>query len=134
VAGHDGALNMQPYDRSRYELEIFSPPYLFAADGSLAARPTIATAPASIGYGEEFEVQVDGGARTAALIRPSALTHQINTEQRYVGLVMDRDRKGRPSLLSPPNGNVAPPGWYLLFVVDDEGTPSVGHWLRLGGA
>lgn len=32
---------------------------------------------------------------------------------------------------APPSGGVAPPGWYLLFVVDDDGTPSVGHRVQL---
>jgi hypothetical protein len=131
VAGHDGALNMKPYDRSRYELEIFSPPYLFNDDGSPATRPMIGSAPTSLSYGERFEVAVEagpGGLREACLIRPSALTHQINTEQRYVGLV-----PAAPGVfIAPPDANVAPPGWYLLFVVNRAGTPSLGHWLQLG--
>ena len=77
------------------------------------------------------EVAVDegpGGLRDACLIRPSALTHQINTEQRYIGL-----GPAAPGVfVSPPNANVAPPGWYLLFVVNRAGTPSLGHWLQLG--
>lgn len=133
VGGHDGALNMEPYDRSRYELELFSPPYLFAADGSLAPRPVVSRAPERATYGESIEVVVDHRISSAALIRPSALTHQINAEQRYVGLgIVDLDRSGGDIVLAaPPDANVAPPGWYLLFVVDEAGTPSVGHWVQL---
>jgi hypothetical protein len=132
VAGHDGALNMQPYDRSRYELEIFSPPYLYRSDGSLAPRPVIAAAPAAIDYGGHFEISVDVTVRDAALIRPTAVTHQINTEQRYVGLPVSRgERSDTYVATAPPTRGIAPPGWYLLFVVDTDGTPSVGHWVQL---
>jgi Domain of unknown function (DUF1929) len=132
VAGHDGALNMQPYDRSRYELEVFSPPYLFSSDGSFAPRPVIAAAPEGIEYGSRFEIRVDGSVWDAALIRPSAVTHQLNTEQRYVGLRLEHDDTSDTFVLTaPPTGGVAPPGWYLLFVVDTDGTPSVGHWIQL---
>lgn len=133
VAGHDGALNMQPYDRSRYELEIFSPPYLFAPDGSPAKRPVIHEAPSRIRYGAQLAATVSEHVRSAALIRPTAVTHQINTEQRYVGLgINEQHRNGTLRIVAPPDGNVAPPGWYLLFVVGDSGTPSVGSWVQVG--
>jgi hypothetical protein len=134
VGGHDGALNMSPYDRTRYELEIFSPPYLFGPDGTPASRPVIASAPEDVAYGATFGVTVEGGSggvREVALIRPSALTHQINPDQRYIELPRQDERDGTVEVLSPPGPAVAPPGWYLLFVVDPQGTPSVGHWIRL---
>lgn len=135
VGGHDGALNMQPYDRSRYELEVFSPPYLFAADGSPAPRPVVSRAPERVAYGQPLTVVVNRPIRSAALIRPSAVTHQTNAEQRYVELgVVNADRSGGETVLAaPPDANVAPPGWYLLFVIDAAGTPSVGHWMQLSG-
>ena len=116
VAGHDGALNMQPFDRSRYELEIFSPPYLYSSDGSLAPRPVIAAAPMAIDYGSQFEIRVEGSLRDGALIRPSAVTHQINTEQRYVGLALDRGGTDDTYVATaPPTGGVAPPGLVPAF-------------------
>jgi hypothetical protein len=134
VGGHDGALNMAPYDQSRYELEIFSPPYLFAADGTLAPRPQVSSATDVVAYGADFELVAEGGSgeiRDVALIRPSSLTHQINTEQRYVGLPVLDHAGANLRALAPPTPAVAVPGWYLLFVVDTAGTPSVGHWIRL---
>jgi hypothetical protein len=122
---------MEPYDRSRYELELFSPPYLFAPDGSLAARPTINRAPDAIGYGRPFEINVSAHIKSACLIQPSALTHQINPGQRYVGLGIDAQGDGRVVLGGVPNANVLPPGWHLLFAVNDAGTPSVAHWLHV---
>jgi hypothetical protein len=131
-AGHDGALNMVPYDKSEYELEIFSPPYLFRPDGSPAPRPVIESGPDAVGYGEQFELRVEGTVREVTLIRPSAVTHQINTEQRWVGLGLDPgSAEGTFRATAPGTPNVAPPGWYMLFVVDEDGTPSVAHWLHL---
>jgi Galactose oxidase-like, Early set domain len=132
VAGHDGALNMPPYDRSRYELELFTPPYLFAPDGSPARRPVISRAPGDIHYGQQLDVEVSEHVASAALVAPSALTHQINPSQRYVGLGIEgQDPGGALRLAGPPDANVAPPGWYLLFVVDDAGTPSIGSWIHV---
>jgi len=131
VAGHDGALNMPPFDRSRYELEIFSPPYLFARDGSVATRPILSRVPESIRYGHELELAASEHVATAALLAPSALTHQINPGQRYVGLGINGQNADLIRLAGPTDSKVAPPGWYLLFVVADSGTPSVGSWVHL---
>jgi len=133
VAGHDGALNMAPYDQSHYELELYSPPYLFDLSGQLAARPEIVSAPDSITYGQDFEVRTPSAANIerVTLIRQSSVTHQTNTDQRYVGLAVLEVGDGRLRLAAPPGGGVAPPGHYMLFVVDQMGVPSVAHWLRL---
>lgn len=32
---------------------------------------------------------------------------------------------------APANGNLAPPGYYLLFVLDSKGVPSPGLFVRL---
>jgi hypothetical protein len=132
VAGHDGALNMPPYDRSRYELELFSPPYLFASDGSPARRPVLSHVPEAMQYGHDVEVTVSEHVASAALLAPTAVTHQINPNQRYVGLgIKKQDGSGSLGLVAPPDANVGPPGWYMLFVVGDTGTPSIGSWIHV---
>ncbi len=131
VAGHDGALNMEPFDRSRYELELFSPPYLFAADGSPAARPVLAGVPESIAYGQRLEITASAHIRSAALIRPSALTHQINPEQRYVGLGIE-DQHAGGALVLPLRRERRSTRLVSLFVVADSGTPSIGSWVQVG--
>ena len=73
-----------------------------------------------------FEISVDGALRDAAVIRPSAVTQQINTEQRSVGLPLIRGKTNDTHVaIAPPTGRVAR-GWYLPFVVVTDGTPSVG--------
>jgi Domain of unknown function (DUF1929) len=130
VAGHDGFLNMAPHDLSQYELEIFSPPYLHRGP-----RPAISSAPESVAYGSTFRVGTEEAASigSVCLIRQSSITHQTNTDQRYVGLaVVSSPRDGGLVVQAPPNGSVAPPGWYMLFVVTPEGVPSVARWVRVG--
>src|SRR4029453_9078057 len=89
--------------------EIFSPPYLFQADGTLAPRPTIDTAPTSTSYGASLEISTGNppSIRKVALVRLGAVTHSNNMEQRYVPLSFTA---GTTSLTAsaPANVNVAP--------------------------
>jgi hypothetical protein len=133
VAGHDGALNMPPYDSSRYELEIFSPPYLFGANGAPAARPEVVEAPATTSLGERLAIRFRHSSAIAsvALIRQSSTTHQINSDQRFVGLAIVSVDGDVLHVQMPSSGGVSPPGYYMLFVVDQQGVPSIAHWIRV---
>ena len=112
--------------------EVFSPPYLFEADGTLAPRPVIDAAPASSGYDAPIEIVTGNPAAIAkvGLVRLSAVTHSDNMEQRYIPLSFTR---GATSLTAtaPTNANVAPPGPYMLFLVDTNGVPSVAHMVTV---
>jgi galactose oxidase-like protein len=66
------------------------------------------------------------------LIRPGAVTHGFNQSQRFVGCVVTGAAGGKVSAVAPPDGTVAPPGFYLLFLVDGSRVPSIGRWIRLG--
>ncbi len=133
VAGHDGALNMPPYDTSRYELEIFSPPYLFGADGKLAPRPTITDAPAQLPFGQAFAIKSPDAEKVdrVALIRQGSTTHQINSDQRYVGLAIIDKTRAAVMVQPPVAGDVLPPGYYMLFIANTAGVPSVARWIRV---
>ena len=128
VAGHDGFLNRAPMNNSEYRLEVFSPPYLFRGP-----RPTIRVAPSTATYGQAFMIGVNDAEDIAsvALIRQSSVTHQTNTDQRYVGLRIGSRLTREIGVAMPPDGGVAPPGWYMLFVVNRRGVPSVAHWMRV---
>ncbi len=116
-------------------MEIYQPPYLFTSGGSLAARPTITTAPAFISYGSQFLVQspdaasISGGA--VVLVRPGAVTHAFNMDQRLVGMSYTVG-SGLLTVTAPPNGNIAPPGYYMLFILNSSGVPSVASFVQLG--
>ena len=115
--------------------EIFSPPYLFQADGTPAPRPVIDAAPSTLGYGGTFEVATanPGTIRKVALIRLGAVTHSDNMEQRYVPLPFTA---GAASLTvtGPANANVAPPGPYMLVIVDANGVPSIARMVSMQGS
>jgi hypothetical protein len=115
--------------------EIFSPPYLFQADGTPAPRPVIDSAPSTIGYGGALDIGTASPAaiRKVALIRIGAVTHSDNMEQRYVPLSFTA---GATSLQAagPPNANVAPPGIYMLVIVDANGVPSVARMVSVQGS
>lgn len=106
--------------------EIFSPPYLFRGP-----RPTIGEAPTSVSYQQTFSVttpDADGIARVA-LIRPDAVTHGVNFDQRY--LVLPFTASSGALSVQAPRASVAPPGWYMLFLVSSAGVPSVASWVQV---
>ena len=108
-------------------ISFYSPPYLFAG-----SRPAI-TSVTNIRwpYGSTQQVNVDSAVVRAALVRPSAVTHSSDPNQRYVDLPM-RVRGSRLDLSVPNNPNLAPPGWYLLSVVRSDGVPAPSRWVRVG--
>jgi hypothetical protein len=106
--------------------ERFLPPYFFKP------RPTITSAPAALTYGANFTVNTpQAGGVAVVLIRPGAVTHAFNQSQRYVGCVVVSAAGTSVQAAAPSNHNVAPPGYYLLFVVDSDRVPSLGVWVRL---
>lgn len=107
-------------------IEIYQPAYLFNTDGSLATRPSLTGVPTTVGYGKTFTVTSNGTIASAVLIREGAVTHSFDMSQRLVGLSFTTNGQTL-TLTGPPNGNVAPPGVYLLFLVNTNGVPSLGQ-------
>ena len=63
---------------------------------------------------------------------PGATTHGFDTNQRYVDLkVLDKVGGQGVDVVAPPSANVAPPGYYMLFLINDAGVPSVASWVRI---
>ncbi|MDQ4122311.1 MAG: DUF1929 domain-containing protein [Acidobacteriota bacterium] len=116
-------------------IEIFSPPYLFKRDGSgtLAPRPTITSSPSQISYRQNFNISTNDPRKVSqvVLIRPASVTHSVNFEQRRIPLVFSATKKNLQAT-APNSGNIAPPGIYLLFVIDDQGVPSVAKTVKIG--
>lgn len=111
--------------------EIFSPPYLFNTDGSPATRPVISSAPAKLTYGTTFTVGTASAAEITKvlLVRLSTVTHANNMNQR--GVVLSYSLGAGSLTVTPPASNkLAPPGHYLLFIVNASGVPSVGKVVR----
>jgi hypothetical protein len=121
-------------------IEIYQPSYLFNSDGSPATRPGIGTgAPTSLTYGQPFIVPTPDASSIASvvLMKAGAVTHSFDMDQRYVGLAFSVEASSSsPSLKvsGPPNSNIAPPGYYMLFLVNKSGTPSLATWVQVSGS
>jgi hypothetical protein len=121
--------------RGGYEkhIEIYSPSYLFDATGSLAPRPAITSVtPNAFSHGGTFQVYTSDAANIASvvLVRPGAATHAFDMEQRMVGLSFTVGT-GVLNVQAPPNGNIAPPGYYMLFALNSAGVPSVATFVQV---
>lgn len=106
--------------------EFFEPPYLHQG----GARPTLTGAPGFVEHGQSFTATTSGTIRSVALVRPGAVTHAFDEDTRYVPLAFTQTGD-RLDVTAPANANLAPPGYYLLYAVDDRGVPAVGQWVRL---
>jgi len=107
--------------------EFFSPPYLFKG-----ARPSISQAPAQISYAQNFFVGTPDAATisSAVLIRTGAPTHFFDQNTHFVPLAIQQTTGGL-TLMAPANGNQAPPGYYMLFLVNANGIPSIAPFVQL---
>jgi Domain of unknown function (DUF1929)/Glyoxal oxidase N-terminus len=117
-------------------IEIYQPAYLFNADGSPASRPKAASdTPSSISYGQSFTLTTPDAATISsiALLKAGSVTHSFDMDQRYIGLSYTAGQ-GSLKVTGPPNSNIAPPGYYMLFLVNQAGTPSLASWVQVSGA
>ena len=115
-----------PYPAQRSH-EIFRPPYLFKG-----ARPEISGAPAGVSYGESFNVTTPAAAQVTAVrwIRLGSVTHAFDMNTMAISLEFTRG-DGALSVSAPGNPNIAPPGHYMLFVLNRNGVPSEGRVVRV---
>lgn len=114
-------------EAERSTIEIYEPDYI-----AVANRIVIDTCPKSVGYGQSFKIRTTPSAvRNVAVTRCGSVTHAFDSDQRYVGLAITQFAEiipGNDSLLeitltSPVGPGVAPPGNYMLWVIDVAGNP-----------
>lgn len=129
VAGNGDAANAS----NQQTAEIYSPGYLFNADGSLATRPTIVSVPTSVGYAQTFTIATpnDSSISMVSFIKLGSVTHAFDQDERMNTLTFSRATGGL-QVVTPANGNLAPPGYYLLFIVNAQGVPSIAHIVHIG--
>src|SRR6476646_2314796 len=112
------------------KIELYEPDYIATAN-----RIQINDAPRFVAYGSNFEVGIDRAAtavKRVALIRAGSATHSPNNDQRYVGLTIASRDGNTLQLVAPPNGNIAPPGYYMLWVIDNADKPcQLARFVRL---
>lgn len=109
--------------------EIYSPPYLFRG-----SRPEIQSAPPTVHYESDFNLEFASStsSNTIALVRLSSMTHSVNMDQRYVRLAESVPAGGPVSVPAPATASMAPPGFYMLFVIDADGVPSEASLVQVG--
>ncbi len=115
--------------------EIYYPPYLFAPGGTLAPRPQITVAPGVADIGSTVALQVAGSRPIGrvSLIRAGSVTHSFNNGQLFSELTFVQTGS-KLSVQMPTQAWQAPPGTYMLFVLDDAGVPSEARMVRINVA
>jgi hypothetical protein len=115
-------------------IEIYDPPYLFRGP-----RPVISYAPTAVHPGENFVIESPGASSIVkvVLVRPMAVTHQTDTEQKVLEMpcIRDKTRPRRLKLTAPDGGHphsLAQQGYYMMFAINKNGVPSVAKWIYLG--
>jgi hypothetical protein len=108
-------------------IEIYTPPYLYRD-----AQPSLSGGPQTIARGASgtFRSEHASTILTARLIRPSASTHVTDVDQRSIALDLKKT-KDSITVTVPKNRNLVESGWYMLFVTDDQGTPSKAQWVKV---
>ncbi|GLF93106.1 DUF1929 domain-containing protein [Streptomyces yaizuensis] len=110
-----------------HNVSVYTPPYLLRGP-----RPRITSVPDDRwNYGDTQRITVNRPIAKAELIRPAAVTHSSDPNQRFVDLPLTVNGS-TIDLNVTSNPNLAPPGWYMLFAVDANGIPSVAEWVHLG--
>lgn len=112
--------------------QVFSPPYL-----SAGARPTISSTPTGVGYGETVFIGTPDGSTISQVtfLRNSSTTHTFDQSGRFMRLSFTQTSGGL-NVTMPASGNIAPPGYYMLFLLNGSGVPSVAKIVQIsaGGA
>lgn len=129
--GSIASVGSNPLKDNFFEMRIerYYPPYFFQG-----TRPDIVAGPDQAVYDDVIQVQATSEApiERFGLIRASSTTHQLNTDQRLVNAPFHDDGNGSYTLRIDENPNVAPPGPYMLFALDEQDRPSQAHWITIG--
>jgi hypothetical protein len=117
-----------PAPQEEMRLEVFSPPYLFRGP-----RPQIEDAPGTATYGQTITITTPqaGTIRWVSLVKNGVTTHSFDSGQRLVDLTITSQANSTLQATVPANPNLTPPGWYMLFLVDQQAIPSIASWIQI---
>lgn len=113
-------------ERDLRQMEVFSPGYMSGT------RPQITSLPSSVAHGAILSVVTPDAAdiETVALIRPNSVTHHTDAGHRYIKVPFVQTAGGIDVTI-PATAEIAPPGYYMLFLVTAHLVPSVGQFVRI---
>jgi hypothetical protein len=125
--GHKWSTNPEHYEK---EIEIIIPPYL----KNNPQRPHISDSTSEIAYGSTFQVKSPDAPEITkvVLIKNSSTTHNNNMDQRCLVLSILDQTNDILKLSGPKDGTYAPPGYYMLFILNNKNIPSVAKIVRVG--
>ena len=129
LVGGGGLSNNNP-SVNHADVEIYSPSYLFNTNGTPATRPQINASPDVADHNTSINVTTNTTVTEFSLIRLGSATHSVNNEQRRIPLNIS-GTSGTTYTLDIPNANIAVPGYYMLFAINN-GVPSVSKAIRIG--
>lgn len=111
-------------------MQVFSPPYLFKGP-----RPVISSASEVLSYGQGFTISTAQAASITqvTLVRLGSATHSFDANQRFLRMSFQAGAEAL-AVTAPAHPNLAPPGHYMMFIVNDQGVPSVAKIVRIGGS
>ena len=122
-----GRLSGGDVPTDQFSAQIFSPPYLFKGP-----RPVIASAPSTAAYGASISVQTPDAASIASVsLSGSVQSRTRSTRTSASCSCRSRAGGGTLSVQTPANANLAPPGHYMLFILNTNGVPSVASIVQL---
>lgn len=132
VAGGGGLCGVDCLLQNHLDAQIFTPPYLFKSDGSLAARPVIsAVSVTRVKPGASFQITTAAAAAAFSLVRYGTATHSVNTDQRRVPLTATSVSGTTYSFTLPSDPGVLVPGYWMVFALDSAGVPSVATTIQV---
>ncbi|KAI4193236.1 MAG: hypothetical protein LQ348_002919 [Seirophora lacunosa] len=112
--------------------QLFSPAYLFNADGSKAARPVISSVSAtSVAVGATMTVTTNSAVTSWSLVRYASATHSVNTDQRRIPLTPTATSGNTYTLRIPSDSGIALPGPWMLFAMNAQGVPSISKTISI---
>ncbi|MCJ1276865.1 hypothetical protein MMC21_004672 [Puttea exsequens] len=114
---------------NHYDAQIYSPSYLFNADGSRATRPVITNTPDTINIGGTLTVTANSAIAAWTLIRIGSTTHTVNTDQRRIPLTPSGNNGNTYTIPLPKDAGIMTPGYYYLFASNAAGVPSIAKYV-----
>ncbi len=119
------------YSKSNWELrsEFFVPSYYNAT------RPTISSNPTVGNYGGTINIPTPNaaGIGKVSLLRLSTFTHGFNSDLRFIWLQIQSKGSSSVTVSAPVNAKIAPPGYYMIHVLNSAGVPSKAKVIKIPG-
>jgi hypothetical protein len=128
--GRDAGSNSPANEKATFR--YYSPGYLTQPRPQLVTLAgRVPDAASEVRYGQPLPIQFTGPVTEAVLMSLGSMTHSFDSNQRYVQLALAPAGPGAATIVGPPNPETAPPGYYMLFLVDGSRTPSVAAIVRV---